>query len=120
MKAETRILNAIPIDELTGSISTPIYQTSTFVQEAPGINKGYEYARSSNPTRKVLEDLLASLEEGTAGFAFASGLAAVDAVIKLLSAGDEVLARIRREQSQYLGSRPQCSADERANRTVGA
>ncbi len=92
MQEETRILNSIPIDPLTGAISTPIYQTSTFEQEAPGVHKGFDYARSNNPTRKVLEDLVATLENGKAGFAFASGLAAIDAVIKLLSTGDEVLA----------------------------
>jgi cystathionine beta-lyase/cystathionine gamma-synthase len=92
MKKETQIIHSIPVDKLTGAISTPIYQTSTFVQEAPGVHAGFDYARSNNPTRKVLEDLIAELEEGKAGFAFASGLAAIDAVIKLLSAGDEVLA----------------------------
>lgn len=92
MQAETQILHSIPVDPLTGAVSVPIYQTSTFVQEAPGVHKGFDYARSNNPTRKVLEDTLAKLENGTAGFAFASGLASIDAVIKLLSAGDEVLA----------------------------
>lgn len=92
MKEQTRILHSIPVDELTGSISTPIYQTSTFVQDAPGVHKGYDYARSNNPTRKVLEDCIAKLENGTNGYAFASGLAAIDAVIKLLEAGDEVIA----------------------------
>jgi cystathionine gamma-lyase / homocysteine desulfhydrase len=92
MKEQTRILHSIPTDPLTGSISTPIYQTSTFVQDAPGIHKGYDYARSNNPTRKVLEDCIAGLENGTNGYAFASGLAAIDAVIKLLEAGDEVIA----------------------------
>lgn len=92
MKEQTQILHSIPVDELTGSISTPIYQTSTFVQEAPGVHKGYDYARSNNPTRKVLEDCIARLENGTNGYAFASGLAAIDAVIKLLEAGDEVIA----------------------------
>src|SRR3954470_6215787 len=92
MKEETRIIHAIPVDELTGAISTPIYQTSTFVQEAPGVNKGYDYARTNNPTRKVLEDLIATLEHGEAGFAFSSGLAAIDAVVKLLKAGDEIIA----------------------------
>ncbi len=92
MKETTKILHSIPVDELTGSISTPIYQTSTFVQEAPGVHKGYDYARSNNPTRKVLEDLAASLESGTNGYAFASGLAAIDAVIKLLKSGDEIIA----------------------------
>jgi cystathionine beta-lyase len=92
MQTETQILHSIPVDPLTGAVSVPIYQTSTFVQEAPGVHKGFDYARSNNPTRKALEDTLARLENGTAGFAFASGLAAIDAVIKLLSAGDEVLA----------------------------
>lgn len=92
MKESTQILHSIPVDPLTGSISTPIYQTSTFVQDAPGVHKGYDYARSNNPTRKVLEDVIAKLENGTNGYAFASGLAAIDAVIKLLEAGDEVIA----------------------------
>jgi cystathionine beta-lyase len=77
----TKIIHSIPVDPLTGAISVPIYQTSTFVQEAPGIHKGFDYSRSNNPTRKVLEDLLATLEHGHAGFAFASGLAAIDAVL---------------------------------------
>jgi len=92
MQEQTRILHSIPVDPLTGSISTPIYQTSTFVQEAPGVHKGFDYARSNNPTRKVLEDLIAVLEAGKNGFAFASGLAAIDAIIKLLDAGDEIVA----------------------------
>ncbi|MEL1242775.1 PLP-dependent aspartate aminotransferase family protein [Flavobacterium sp. DGU11] len=92
MKEQTQILHSIPVDPLTGSISTPIYQTSTFVQDAPGVHKGYDYARSNNPTRKVLEDCIAKLENGTNGYAFASGLAAIDAVIKLLESGDEVIA----------------------------
>lgn len=92
MREQTQILNSIPVDELTGSVSVPIYQTSTFVQSAPGIHKGYDYARSNNPTRKVLEDCIAKLENGHGGYAFASGLAAIDAVVKLLSAGDEIIA----------------------------
>lgn len=92
MSTQTQILNSIPVDELTGSISVPIYQTSTFVQQSPGVHKGFDYARSNNPTRKVLEDLIAKLEEGSNGYAFASGLAAIDAVIKLLSSGDEIVA----------------------------
>jgi cystathionine gamma-lyase / homocysteine desulfhydrase len=92
MKESTKILHSIPLDKLTGAISTPIYQTSTFVQDAPGVNKGFDYARSNNPTRQVLEDLIASLENGAKGYAFASGLAAIDAVIKLLKAGDEIVA----------------------------
>jgi len=92
MKETTKILHSIPVDELTGAISTPIYQTSTFVQEAPGVNKGFDYARSNNPTRKVLEDLIATLENGDNAFAFSSGLSAIDAVVKLLQAGDEIIA----------------------------
>ncbi|SRR5258706_2095435 len=92
MKETTKILHSIPVDKLTGAISTPIYQTSTYVQEAPGVHKGYDYARSNNPTRKVLEDLIATLENGKKGYAFASGLAAIDAVVKLLKSGDEIVA----------------------------
>jgi cystathionine beta-lyase/cystathionine gamma-synthase len=92
MNINTQILNSIPVDALTGSISVPIYQTSTFVQEAPGEHRGFDYARSNNPTRQVLEQLIAQLEGGHSGFAFASGLAAIDAVVKLLSSGDEILA----------------------------
>jgi cystathionine beta-lyase/cystathionine gamma-synthase len=78
-------------DPSTGAIMTPIFQTSTYVQEAPGVNKGFEYARSQNPTRKALEEALAAIEGGKHGLAFSSGVAATDAVIKLLSAGDEVI-----------------------------
>ncbi len=92
MKESTKILHSIPVDPLTGSVSTPIYQTSTFVQDSPGFHKGYDYGRSNNPTRKVLEDLIASLENGNKGFAFGSGLAAIDAVVKLLKSGDEIIA----------------------------
>lgn len=92
MKEQTKILHAIPVDPLTGSISTPIYQTTTFVQDAPGVHKGYDYSRSNNPTRNVLEKLIAKLENGESAYAFASGLSAIDAVLKLLSAGDEIVA----------------------------
>lgn len=88
----TQLIHSIPVDELTGAISVPIYQTSTFVQEAPGVNKGYDYARTGNPTRATLEDIIAKLENGSTGIAFGSGLAAIDAVIKLLETGDEILA----------------------------
>ncbi|MEO7922592.1 MAG: PLP-dependent aspartate aminotransferase family protein [Chitinophagaceae bacterium] len=88
----TQLIHSIPTDPLTGAVSVPIYQTSTFVQEAPGVNRGYDYARTGNPTRAVLEELIARLEDGSTGIAFGSGLAAIDAVIKLLSAGDEILA----------------------------
>lgn len=79
-------------DPSTGAIMTPIFQTSTYVQEAPGKNKGYEYARSQNPTREALEEALAVLENGKFGLCFSSGVAATDAVIKLLEPGDEVIA----------------------------
>lgn len=92
MKSQTKLIHTIPVDPLTGAISVPIYQTSTYVQTAPGVHKGYDYARSNNPTRKVLEDLIASLENGSNGYAFASGLAAIDAVVKLLKTGDEIVA----------------------------
>ena len=92
MKDQTKIIHGIPVDPLTGSIGVPIYQTSTYVQDEPGVHKGYDYARSNNPTRKVLEDLIAELENGSNGYAFASGLAAIDAVVKLLEAGDEIIA----------------------------
>ncbi len=88
----TQLIHSIPIDPLTGAISVPIYQTSTFVQESPGVNRGYDYARTGNPTRATLEDIIAKLENGSTGIAFGSGLAAIDAVIKLLEAGDEILA----------------------------
>ena len=79
-------------DPSTGAIMTPIYQTSTYVQAAPGVNQGFEYARSQNPTRKALEEALAVIENGKFGLAFSSGVAATDAVIKLLTPGDEVIA----------------------------
>ena len=88
----TKIIHAgAEPDPSTGAIMTPIYQTSTYVQTAPGQHKGYEYARSQNPTRKALEDALAILENGKYGLAFSSGVAATDAVIKLLNPGDEVI-----------------------------
>ncbi len=92
MSNATQLLHSIPSDPLTGAISVPIYQTSTFVQDAPGENRGYDYARTGNPTRATLEMLIAKLENGSTGIAFGSGLAAIDAVVKLLSAGDEILA----------------------------
>jgi len=93
MKLSTKLIHGgIEPDPSTGAIMTPIFQTSTYVQEAPGKNKGYEYARSQNPTRKVLEEALAISENGKYGLAFSSGVAATDAVIKLLAPGDEVIA----------------------------
>jgi cystathionine beta-lyase len=92
MHETTAFIHSIPVDPLTGAVSVPIYQTSTFVQEAPGIHKGYDYARSNNPTRAVLENLIAGMEKGSCGYAFASGLAAIDAILKLLKSGDEIIA----------------------------
>ncbi|MEO6313579.1 MAG: cystathionine gamma-synthase [Chitinophagaceae bacterium] len=93
MKPATKFIHAgATPDPSTGAIMTPIYQTSTYVQEAPGKNKGFEYARSQNPTRQALEEALAIIENGHYGLAFSSGVAATDAVIKLLSPGDEVIA----------------------------
>ena len=92
MKAATKFIHAgAHPDPSTGAIMTPVYQTSTYVQEAPGVNKGFEYARSQNPTRKALEEALAVIENGKFGLAFSSGVAATDAVIKLLAPGDEVV-----------------------------
>ena len=79
-------------DPSTGAIVTPIYQTSTYVQDALGQHKGFEYARTQNPTRLALEQNIAAIEAGTAAFAFASGMAAIDAISMLLSAGDHVVA----------------------------
>jgi cystathionine gamma-lyase len=93
MKFATKVIHAgIVPDPTTGAIMTPIYQTSTYVQEAPGKHKGYEYARTQNPTRTVLEENLAALENGNYGICFGSGLAATDAIIKLLNPGDEVIS----------------------------
>jgi cystathionine beta-lyase/cystathionine gamma-synthase len=92
MKLATKLIHAgATPDPSTGAIMTPIFQTSTYVQEAPGVNKGFEYARSQNPTRKALEEAFAIIENGKFGLAFSSGVAATDAVIKLLGPGDEVI-----------------------------
>src|SRR5690554_8156505 len=93
MKFGTKAIHAgIEPDPSTGAIMTPIFQTSTYVQDAPGVHKGYEYARTQNPTRKVLEDNLAALENGTHGVVFASGLAAQDVIMKMLAPGDEIVS----------------------------
>lgn len=92
MKFGTKAIHAgLEPDSSTGAIMTPIYQTSTYVQESPGKNKGYGYARGKNPTRVALEKNLASLEDGKHAICFSSGMGATDAVIKLLSPGDEVI-----------------------------
>lgn len=93
MKLSTKLIHAgVEPDPSTGAIMTPIYQTSTYVQSAPGVHKGYEYARSQNPTRKALESALAHIENGRHGLCFSSGVAATDAVLRLLVPGDEVIA----------------------------
>ena len=79
-------------DQSTGAVMPPIYQTSTYAQTSPGAHKGYEYSRTGNPTRTALENALASIENGNYGLAFASGLASIDAVMKLLEPGDEVIS----------------------------
>ena len=91
-KLDTRLIHAgVEPDPTTGAIMTPIYQTSTYVQAAPGDHKGYEYARTHNPTRTVLQNALANIENGKYGLCFGSGMAATDAVAKLLMPGDEVI-----------------------------
>ncbi|MGB0914646.1 MAG: cystathionine gamma-synthase [Crocinitomicaceae bacterium] len=93
MKFGTKAIHAgVEADEATGAIMTPIYQTSTFVQDGIGNHKGYEYARASNPTRKALEQNIAALENGKFGACFGSGLAAIDCVLKMLSPEDEVIS----------------------------
>ncbi len=93
MKFATKTIHAgIAPDPSTGAVMTPIYQTSTYAQAAPGDHQGYEYARTQNPTRHALEANLAALENGADGICFGSGLAAMDAILKLLNAGDEVVA----------------------------
>jgi cystathionine beta-lyase/cystathionine gamma-synthase len=92
MKLATKFIHAgVEPDPSTGAIMTPIFQTSTYVQQAPGVNKGYEYARTQNPTRAALERNIAAIEGGKAACAFASGMAAIGAVATLLRAGDHVI-----------------------------
>ena len=93
MKFGTKTIHAgQEADPTTGAIMTPIYQTSTYAQASPGDHKGYEYSRTGNPTRDALEQNLAALENGKYGLCFGSGLGAIDAIIKLLSPGDEVIS----------------------------
>lgn len=93
MKFGTKAIHAgVSPDESTGAIMTPIYQTSTYVQEGVGIHKGYEYSRSLNPTRHALEKNLAALENGNYGACFGSGLAAIDCVLKMFDPGDEIIS----------------------------
>ncbi len=93
MKIGTKVIHAgLKPDSATGAIMTPIYQTSTYVQDEIGINKGYAYSRTSNPTRAALEKQLAALENGKFGACFSSGLAAMDGILKMLNPGDEVIS----------------------------
>ncbi|MEX1131794.1 MAG: cystathionine gamma-synthase [Flavobacteriales bacterium] len=93
MKFATKAIHAgVEPDPTTGAIMTPIYQTSTYVQAAPGDHKGYEYSRTHNPTRTALQNALAALENGKHGLCFSSGMASIDAIVKLLKPGDEVVS----------------------------
>ncbi len=93
MKFDTKVIHAgIEPDPSTGAIMTPIYQTSTYVQDAPGVHKGYEYARTQNPTRTALENNLAALENAEHAICYSSGLAAMDAILKMFKPGDEILS----------------------------
>lgn len=93
MKFATKAIHeGVAPDPATGAIMTPIYQTSTYVQEGVGNHKGYEYSRTLNPTRHALEKNLAAIENGKFGACFGSGLAAIDCVIKMLNPGDEVIS----------------------------
>lgn len=93
MKFDTKAVHAgVHPDPSTGAIMTPIFQTSTYVQKSPGDHKGFEYSRTQNPTRFALQDSIAALENAKHGLVFGSGLAAIDAVIKLLKPGDEVIS----------------------------
>ena len=93
MKFATKVIHAgIEPDPSSGAIMTPIFQTSTYVQKSPGEHQGYEYARTQNPTRDALQTNLAALENGEYGICFSSGMAATDAIMKLLKSGDEIIS----------------------------
>jgi cystathionine beta-lyase/cystathionine gamma-synthase len=93
MKFNTKVIHGGQHQEaVTGAVNVPVFLTSTFAQKSPGEHSGYEYSRAANPTRQALEDALASIENGSRGLAFSSGLAAIDCVLKLLNPGDEVIA----------------------------
>src|SRR5436190_5632817 len=93
MKQATKFIHAgMEPDPSTGAIMTPVYQTSTYVQSAPEVHKGYDYSRAGNPTRTALEKACAEIENGKFGLIFSSGIAATDAVIRLFKPGDEVIA----------------------------
>ena len=90
---ETRAIHAgQEADPATGAIMMPIYTSSTFIQESPGVHKGFDYSRSGNPTRKAFEECMASLEDGIKGYGFSSGVAAISACVELLEPGDHVIA----------------------------
>ena len=92
MKRKTRLIHGgVSTDSLTGAVSIPIYQASTFKQESVGVHKGYEYSRTGNPTRHALEELIKELESGVRGFAFSSGMAAITAVMMLFKSGDHII-----------------------------
>ncbi|MGV2941302.1 bifunctional cystathionine gamma-lyase/homocysteine desulfhydrase [Mesobacillus sp. LC4] len=92
MKRKTKMIHAgIPGDKVTGAVSFPIYQVSTYKQDDVGVHKGYEYSRTGNPTRFALEELIKDLEEGKRGFAFGSGMAAITAVMMLFNSGDHII-----------------------------
>lgn len=91
MKFNSKVIHSVGEDELTGAVSVPIYQTSTYKQESIGIHKGYEYSRTRNPTRFAFEQLICDLEEGEAGFAFSSGMAAIQSVLMLFERGDHLI-----------------------------
>lgn len=91
-KIATKLIHGgVEGDDKTGAVNVPIYQTATYKQEIPGVHKGYEYSRTGNPTREAVEQLIAQLESGTHGFAFASGLAAITAVLSLFEKGDKLI-----------------------------
>ena len=93
MKFNTKVIHAgVHADSATGAIMTPIYQTSTYIQDEIGVHKGFEYSRTGNPTRAALESNLAAIESGKYGACFGSGLAAIDCVVKMLNPGDEVIS----------------------------
>jgi cystathionine beta-lyase len=93
MRFGTKAIHAgVYPDPTTGAIMTPIYQTSTYVQASPGKHKGYEYSRTQNPTRDALQNSIAALENGKYGLCFSSGMGAIDAILKLLKPGDEVIS----------------------------
>src|SRR5882762_9789925 len=100
--ATTAIHSGQDPDQTTGSVTAPIYQTSTYAQDGLGKNKGYEYARTQNPTRSALEQNLAALEGARFGFAFASGMAAIDATLRLVKAGEHVVVSDNTFMSPYL------------------